>query len=103
MRASRSAGRSYGRYALAANHEIALPNQQRRAMRVATDQPITVIDFEHFTIGGMDVREDDPTARGGVDRGTGLGRKVDPLMKAFLSIERIDAPAEVGRKPPILD
>src|SRR5207253_10451948 len=85
MRAGRSAGRSYCRYALAANDQIALLDQQRRTMRVTTDQPIAVIDLEHFTIGGMDVREDDLAARGGVDRVPGLGRKVGRLLNSCLS------------------
>src|SRR6185369_6962802 len=103
MRAGRASGRADLRDQLAPYDEVAFADQQSRTMRVPADQSVAMIDFDHFTIGRMHVREHDLAARGGFDRGADVGRKIDAFVETLLSGERIEAPAEIGRIPCILD
>ena len=82
-------------------HEI--PNLTRRCeARVTRDEVVPVIDFNHITILGMEVGVDDHAAGRSVHRGSLRGNHVDAVMEGALPVERIDAPAVVGRAPAIL-
>ena len=103
VRAGRAAGRADRRDALAAHHEVAFVHEHLRRVGVTRNQPVAVVDLDHFTILRVPARGDDLAARGGDDRRAGVGREVDAFVERLLPGERIDAVAEVRRKPAVDD
>src|SRR6266511_3260367 len=99
VRAGSAPGRAHGGNSLAPDYQVTLFDEQHRAMRITSYQPVTMVDLDHLTILRMNVREDDFAARGRDDRGAGLGGKVQAFVKTLLARERIDAPAVARRKP----
>src|SRR5438309_1782427 len=68
-------------------------------MGIAGDETVAVVDLDHITILGVEVREDDDPASRGVYRGAHLGHEVDTFMESALPGERVDAPAVARRAP----
>src|SRR5690242_4676808 len=68
-------------------------------MGIAGDETVAVVDLDHITILGVEVRKDDDPAGSGVYRGAHLRHEVDTFMESALPCERIDAPAVARRAP----
>ena len=99
VRSGGTTGRAHRGNSLAPDYQVTLFDEQHRAVRVTTQQPVTMVDLDHFTILRMNVREDHLAARGSDDRSPGFGGEVETFMKTLLTREWIDAPAVARRKP----
>src|SRR6266511_908806 len=99
VRTGGAPSRAHRGNSLAPDYQVTLFDEQHRAVRVTSQQPVTMVDLDHLTILRMNVREDDLAARGSDDRGAGLGGKIQTFVKTLLAREWIDAPAVARRKP----
>ena len=95
VRAGRAATRPYHPDPLPSNDQVALFDEKRGIVRVTAYQAIAMVDFDQFTIGRMHLCDDDLTACRREHRGAAVRRKVDTFMKALLTGEGIDSPAEI--------
>ena len=96
VRAGRAAGRAHFTDLASARHDVALLHEQLRAMRVASDEVVAVIDVDHVAVLRMEAGEDDDAAGGGNDLRAGFGEEIDSFVHRQLAGERIDPLAEAG-------
>src|SRR5262249_52370444 len=86
----------------APQYQVADLGQACGSVRVARNETVPVVDFDHITILWVEIGVDDNAAGGRVDGGSLLRDHVYSFVEGVLPVEWIDAPAVVRRVPAAL-
>ena len=89
------AGRANTRNSLPTHNQIAFFDEELRAMRIARDEAVSVVNFDAFSVGGMVICINHFAARGCINSGARFGSEIHAFVEGLVAAKRVNPVSEV--------